>query len=151
MKKKLDINKLYESIMVDVKNEIKKALQESLDDFEYDDDDEFIDPYDDEEPDMKYYKYEIWWSTETEDDLFKRLKSGDEFDYKKFDKLNPNIYEIISYVQSIMKKEGYSKEDIENYIQDVKSGNYDHAKQCSAEMIEKINNDLMNGFISKNH
>ena len=50
-----------------------------------------------------------------------------------------NAFAIMAYVRSAMKREGKSNEEIDNYIKDAQSSDYNHLLQVSVEMCEKLN------------
>lgn len=53
-----------------------------------------------------------------------------------------NAFAIMGYVAKAMRREGYSKEDVDTYLEDAKSSDYDHLVYVSAEMIRRINQKL---------
>lgn len=55
-----------------------------------------------------------------------------------------NAYAIMGYVCMIMKREGKSNEEIDNYLEDAKSGDYHHLIDISVEMCEKLNGENEN-------
>ena len=52
-----------------------------------------------------------------------------------------NAYAIMGYVCMIMKREGKSNEEIDNYLEDAKSGDYHHLIEVSIEMCERLNGE----------
>ena len=52
-----------------------------------------------------------------------------------------NAYAIMGYVCMIMKREGKSNEEIDNYLKDAKSGDYHHLIDISVEMCERLNGE----------
>ena len=52
-----------------------------------------------------------------------------------------NAYAIMGYVCMIMKREGKSNEEIDNYLEDAKSGDYHHLIEVSVEMCERLNGE----------
>ena len=52
-----------------------------------------------------------------------------------------NAYAIMGYVCMIMKREGKSNEEIDNYLEDAKSGDYSHLIDVSVEMCERLNGE----------
>ena len=56
--------------------------------------------------------------------------------------IDGNAYSVMGYVIQAMKREGFSKSEIDDYQADAKSGDYNHLLSVSAEMIEKCNNKL---------
>ena len=53
-----------------------------------------------------------------------------------------NAYAIMGYVAKAMRKEGYSKEEIEAYFEDAKSSDYNHLVSVSGAKIREINKKL---------
>ena len=53
--------------------------------------------------------------------------------------VNGNAFSIMGYVRQAMKETGFTKDEIEAYIKDATSGNYDHLLVVSRDMIEKCN------------
>ena len=52
-----------------------------------------------------------------------------------------NAFAIMGYVCIIMKREGKSNEEIDNYLEDAKSGDYHHLIEVSVEMCERLNGE----------
>ena len=52
-----------------------------------------------------------------------------------------NAYAIMAYVSMIMKREGKSNEEIDNYLEDAKSGDYHHLLEVSVEMCKRLNGE----------
>lgn len=50
-----------------------------------------------------------------------------------------NAYSIMSYVQRAMRMEHYSQEEVNNYIKDAKSGDYNHLLATSIDMVDELN------------
>ena len=50
-----------------------------------------------------------------------------------------NAFAIMAYVRSTMMREGKSNEEIDNYLKDAQSSDYQHLLQVSVEMCEKLN------------
>lgn len=55
--------------------------------------------------------------------------------------LDSNCFMILGYVKKAMKKEGYSKEEIDEYERDAESDDYQHLLYVSQMMIEKLNQE----------
>ena len=55
-----------------------------------------------------------------------------------------NAFAIMAYVRSAMRREGKSNEEVNNYIKDAQSGDYQHLLQVSVEMCEKLNGEDRN-------
>lgn len=55
-----------------------------------------------------------------------------------------NVFNIMGYVTNAMRRNGRSKDEIDAYLADAKSSNYDHALAVSMDMIEMINTE--NGY-----
>lgn len=55
--------------------------------------------------------------------------------------IDSNCFAILGYVEKAMKRENYSKEEIEKYVQDAESDDYQHLLYVSQKMIEKLNNN----------
>ena len=53
--------------------------------------------------------------------------------------INGNAYSIMGYVQKAMQEQNFSKEDINNYLSDAKSDDYNHLLQVSISMVDKCN------------
>ena len=56
--------------------------------------------------------------------------------------IDGNAYSVMGYVIKAMKRERFSKSEIDDYQADAKSDDYNHLLSVSAEMIEKCNNKL---------
>ena len=56
--------------------------------------------------------------------------------------IDGNAYSVMGYVIQAMKRERFSKSEIDDYQADAKSDDYNHLLSVSAEMIEKCNNKL---------
>lgn len=54
-------------------------------------------------------------------------------------RVDSNAYSIMGYVQRAMKTEHCSKEEIDAYLKDAKSSDYNHLLITSIEIIEKLN------------
>ena len=52
-----------------------------------------------------------------------------------------NAFAIMAYVSMIMRREGKSNEEIDNYLEDAKSGDYRHLIDISVEMCERLNGE----------
>lgn len=52
-----------------------------------------------------------------------------------------NAYAIMAYVSMIMRREDKSNEEIDNYLEDAKSGDYRHLIDVSVEMCERLNGE----------
>jgi len=55
--------------------------------------------------------------------------------------IDGNAYSIIGYVTDAMIREEYSKQEIDEYNVDAKSGDYSYLLRVSAKMIEKLNSE----------
>ena len=55
--------------------------------------------------------------------------------------LDSNCFMILGYVQKAMRKEHYSKEEIDEYERDAQSDDYQHLLCVSQEMIDKLNQE----------
>ena len=53
-----------------------------------------------------------------------------------------NAYAIMGYVRTAMKRAKMTKEDIDTYIKDATSSDYNHLLVVSSEMIDKVNDTL---------
>lgn len=53
--------------------------------------------------------------------------------------IDSNAYSIMGYVQRAMRKKHCSKEEVEAYIKNAKSSNYNHLLVTSINMIEELN------------
>lgn len=53
-----------------------------------------------------------------------------------------NAYSIMGYVRTAMKRAKMTKEDIDAYIKDATSSDYNHLLVVSSEMIDKVNDTL---------
>lgn len=56
--------------------------------------------------------------------------------------IDGNAYSVMGYVIQAMKREGFSKSEIDDYKADAMSDDYNHLLSVSAEMIDKCNNKL---------
>ena len=54
--------------------------------------------------------------------------------------LDSNCFAILGYVKKAMKKENYSKEEIDEYVREAESDDYQHLLYISQLEIEKLNN-----------
>ena len=52
-----------------------------------------------------------------------------------------NAYAIMAYVRKVMRREGKSNEEVDNYLNDAKSGDYHHLLEVSVEMCERLNEE----------
>lgn len=52
-----------------------------------------------------------------------------------------NAFAIMSYVSRAMRKEHYSKSEIDSYLDDCMSSDYDHLLQVSVEMCNRLNGE----------
>ena len=52
-----------------------------------------------------------------------------------------NAYAIMAYVSMVMRREGKSNEEIDNYIKDAQSDDYHHLIEVSVEMCERLNGE----------
>ena len=52
-----------------------------------------------------------------------------------------NAFAIMAYVSMVMRREGKSNEEIDNYLEDAKSGDYSHLIDVSVEMCERLNGE----------
>ena len=55
-----------------------------------------------------------------------------------------NAYSIMGYVCQAMKREGKTKEQINEYLKDAKNSDYSHLVAVSAEMINQLNDEVEN-------
>ena len=55
-----------------------------------------------------------------------------------------NAFAVMGYVQSAMRHEKFTKEEIDTYIKDATSSNYDHLLCVSMEQIDKCNERYIN-------
>lgn len=53
--------------------------------------------------------------------------------------VDSNAYSIMGYVQRAMRMEHYSQEEVNNYIKDAKSGDYNHLLATSIDMVDELN------------
>lgn len=53
--------------------------------------------------------------------------------------VDSNAYCIMGYVQRAMRMEHYSQEEVNNYIKDAKSGDYNHLLATSIDMVDELN------------
>ena len=56
--------------------------------------------------------------------------------------IDGNAYSVMGYVIKAMKRERFSKSEIDDYRADAMSDDYNHLLSVSAEMIDKCNNKL---------
>ena len=57
------------------------------------------------------------------------------------DDVDGNAYAIMGYVCMIMKREGKSNKEIDNYLKDAKSSDYHHLLEVSVEICKKLNEE----------
>ena len=50
-----------------------------------------------------------------------------------------NAYSVMGYVRNAMREQKFSQEEIDAYLKDAKSGDYNHLLCVSVEMIDKCN------------
>ena len=50
-----------------------------------------------------------------------------------------NAFAIMGYVLHAMRKEGFSKEERDEYLKDAKSSDYDHLLCVSVDYIDRVN------------
>ena len=53
--------------------------------------------------------------------------------------IDGNAYSVMGYVRRAMFREKFTKKEIDNYLQDAMSDDYDHLLYVSVQMIEKCN------------
>ncbi len=53
--------------------------------------------------------------------------------------VNGNAFAVMGYVSRAMKKEGFSREEIDAYHERATSGNYNNLLRESIEMVDKCN------------
>lgn len=53
--------------------------------------------------------------------------------------IDGNAYSIMGYVSKAMRNTGHTKKEIDDYLEDAMSDDYDHLLYVSCEMIEKCN------------
>lgn len=53
--------------------------------------------------------------------------------------VNGNSFCIMAYVKTAMKKEGKSEEEMEAYIDDARSADYDHLVVVSLNKVDELN------------
>jgi len=56
--------------------------------------------------------------------------------------IDGNAFSIMGYVSGAMRSEGKSQEEIDAYITEAKSGNYDNLLCVSMDMIDELNKEL---------
>lgn len=56
--------------------------------------------------------------------------------------IDGNAFSIMAYVKKAMQKGGYNAEQIQHYLNDAMSGDYDNLLFKSQEMIEQVNAKL---------
>lgn len=63
---------------------------------------------------------------------------------EKFDLVgvDGNAFNIMAYVRTAMREAVFSKKEIDEYLKDCISGNYDHLISLSVEMVERCNDAL---------
>ena len=54
--------------------------------------------------------------------------------------IDGNAFFVMGYVRRAMIREGFTRDEINNYLKDAQSSDYSHLIAVSAEMIEKCNN-----------
>lgn len=53
--------------------------------------------------------------------------------------VSANAFNVMGYVQGAMRSEGMSQAEIEAFLEDATSGNYDHLLAVAQNMVEKLN------------
>lgn len=55
--------------------------------------------------------------------------------------IDGNAFYIMGYVADAMRREGYKKSEIDRYLADCKSSDYDHLIQASVKMCDRQNSE----------
>lgn len=58
------------------------------------------------------------------------------------EEVDGNAFAILAYVQRAMKNEGFTKAEIDQYMTDAKSSDYNHLVLTSLEMIDACNGEV---------
>ena len=53
--------------------------------------------------------------------------------------IDGNAYSVMGYVQKAMRSEGCTKEEINKYLADAKSSDYNHLLRVSEDMVGQLN------------
>lgn len=53
--------------------------------------------------------------------------------------INGNAFSVMGYVKTSMMEMGKTKEEIDKYLEDAKSSDYDHLLSVSIDMVENLN------------
>lgn len=53
-----------------------------------------------------------------------------------------NAFSVMGYVKEAMRKENFSRSEIDSYLKDAVSGDYQHLLAVSCDMVEKCNNRI---------
>lgn len=56
--------------------------------------------------------------------------------------IDGNAFSVMSYVQRAMRTAKFSQEEIDQYLADAQSSDYNHLLCVSVEMVEKVNEKL---------
>ncbi len=62
--------------------------------------------------------------------------------------IDGNAYSVMGYVRNAMKECGFDKEEIDAYLKDAQSSDYNHLLCASIERIEKCNEICGEDFVS---
>jgi len=54
--------------------------------------------------------------------------------------IDGNAFNVMGYTRRAMVREGFTREEIDSYLKDAMSSDYNHLLAVSVEMIDKCNN-----------
>ena len=54
--------------------------------------------------------------------------------------IDGNAFNVMGYTRTVMRREGFTREEIDSYLKDAMSSDYNHLLAVSVEMIDKCNN-----------
>jgi hypothetical protein len=131
-----DMNNLY-----DYEDE-EDDLDEDTEEFECGDSDEFS-----EEDDIEEKALNEWDEYDDYDDD----DYDDEEENEKYTLvgIDGNAFSVMGYVSQCMKQEGMSRQEIEDYRKEAMSGDYNNLLVVSQEMIDFLNNESSDNYITE--
>ena len=56
--------------------------------------------------------------------------------------IDGNAFSVMGYVSSAMRRSGYKKEEVDDYLADAQSSDYNHLLSVSVQMVDAVNEKL---------
>lgn len=53
-----------------------------------------------------------------------------------------NAFAVMGYVSNAMRRSGYKKEEVDDYLADAQSSDYNHLLSVSVQMVDTVNEKL---------